>query len=111
MRADDVTFRADAEEFGLDGVEVDVRVDRLFEDGVERFGQAFARRLAVGGRVLVAVGDPDVGDAGVPSCFADRCADLAAGDAVLDPELADRLVAVREGEAVGGFRMGEVRSG
>ena len=55
--------------------------------------QPLARALAVDGHVLVAVGNPDVGHAGRAQLPADRRADLAAGDAVLDPEAADALVA------------------
>ncbi len=91
VRADDVALRADAEQLALDGVAVVLRVDRLGEDRVERLGQPLARPLAVDGRVLRAVGDPDVGDAGRAQRLADRGADPAAGDAVIDPELADRL--------------------
>ena len=36
MRADDVAFRADAEELAFDGVEVESRIERLGEDFVER---------------------------------------------------------------------------
>ena len=92
VRAGRVALRADAEELGLDGVDVVFRVDLLLEDGVERLGQALARAAAVGGRVLHAVRNPEVGEAGVAEGLADRRADLAAADAVLDPELADGLV-------------------
>ena len=108
VRADDVALRADAEELALDGVEVVGRVERLGEDRVERFGEARARGLAVDGGVLHAVGDPDVGHAGGAEGLAHRGADLAAGDAVLDPEAADAGVGVGEGEAVGGLGVGEV---
>ena len=63
VRADDVALRPEAEQLALDGVAVELRVDRLGEDRVERLGQPLARALAVDGRVLGAVGDPDVGDA------------------------------------------------
>ena len=49
-------------------------------------------RVAVGGRVLHAVGNPDVGDAGLAERLAHGRADFAATDAMLDPELADALV-------------------
>ena len=61
------------------------------------------------GSVLVAVGNPDVGHAGRAERLADRGADLPAGDAVLDPELADAFVACGEREAVGRLGMGEER--
>ena len=63
VRADDVALRADAEQLALDGVEVVLRVDLLGEDRVQRLAQPLARGLAVDRDVLVAVGNPDVGDA------------------------------------------------
>ena len=66
--------------------------------------QQLARALAVDGHVLVAVGNPDVGDAGRAQGPADRLADLAAGDAVLDPEAADagsRWASVKPSAALG----------
>ena len=70
-------------------------------------GEPLARAAAVDREVLVAVGNPDVGDAGRAERLADRGADLPAGDAVLDPELADALVGLGEREAVGRFGMRE----
>ena len=109
VRADDVALRADAEQLALDGVAVVLRVDRLGEDRVERIGEPLARPLAVDGTVLGAVGDPDVGDAGGPQGLADRAADPAAGDAVVDPEPPDGRVGVGQGVAVGGQGVGEIR--
>ena len=62
--ADGVGFEADAEEFSFDGVEVECRVDGFGEELVEGLFESEARGEAVGGGVFVAVGDPDVGDAG-----------------------------------------------
>ena len=72
MRADDVAFGADAEELAFDGVEVDA-ADRAVRrrSASSDFGETFARRLAVDGRVLEAVGNPDVGDAGRAECPAE----------------------------------------
>ena len=109
MRADDVALRADAEQLALDGVAVEFGVDRLGEDGVERLGQPLARALAVDGRLLGAVGDPDVGDARRTQGLADRRADPAAGDAVIDPEPPDARVGMGQCVAVGGQRVGEIR--
>ncbi len=80
---------------------------RRSEDLVERLLQDFARAHAVDREILVAVGNPDVGHAGRPLPAAERLADLAAGDAVLDPEAADALVAMAQREAVGRLRMRE----
>src|SRR5207247_6032453 len=107
VRADDVAFTADAEEFWFDGIQIELRRDGLLENGVERFGEAFARGAAVGGRVFVAIGNPDVGDARRAERVADERADFTAADAVFNPEFADGFVAVRERETVGSFRVRE----
>ena len=78
------------------------------EDFVERLLEQLARPLAVDGHVLVAVGNPDVGDAGLAQRPADGRADLAAGDAVLDPEAAYGRIAMGQGEAAGRQGMGEI---
>jgi len=80
----------------------------LLEDRVERFGQTLARTDAIDRRVLHAVGNPEIGDAGVAERFAHRGADAAASDAVLDPERADGRIAVRERDVVVGFGMREI---
>ena len=80
MGADDVAFRADPEEFALDGVAVISWVDWLGEDRIERIGKPLARSLAVDGTILRAVGNPNVGDAGSSECLPDRGADAAASD-------------------------------
>ena len=56
---------------------------------------------------LQSVGNPDVGHAGRFQLLADGRADLAAGDAVLDPEPADARVRMGQREAVGRLGMGE----
>src|SRR5262245_20099439 len=61
--------------------------------------------MAVGGRVLVAVGNPDVGDAGLAERLSDGGADLATAHAMFNPKLANGRVTMRQREAVGGFRM------
>src|SRR5438105_1246432 len=64
MGAGHIAFRSDAEELGFDGIQIVFCVERLSENRVERFGQPLPRSLAIDGRVLEAVGNPDVGDAG-----------------------------------------------
>ena len=76
MRADDVAFRADAEELALDGIEVVGPIDRHGEDFIEGLGQALARGDAIDRQVFHAVGDPHVGDAGLAQGRADGRADL-----------------------------------
>src|SRR3712207_8444633 len=60
----------------------------------EGAGEAFARGFAVRGGVLLAVGDPDVRDTWGAEGLAHGRADPAAGDAMLDPEAADAVIAV-----------------
>src|SRR6185436_15009261 len=64
VRANGAALHADAEEFRLDGIKIVLRRERLLEDGVERGGEAFARSLPVGRRVLETVGYPEVGHTG-----------------------------------------------
>ena len=107
VRPDDVTFRADAEQLGLHRVEDVVGIQRFGENGVERFGQALPRAVPVNRCVLVAVRHPDVGDARRAKCAPHRRADVAADNAVLDPKLADALVAMGEREPVVRVGVGE----
>jgi hypothetical protein len=107
VRAGGVALGADAEEFGLDRVEVVPRVQALLEDGVQGLEQALARAAAVGGGVLHAVGNPQVGQAGCAQRAAEGGADFAAAAAVLDPETPHRGVGRGEGEAVPRARVGE----
>jgi len=71
VRADDVTLRADAEEFGLDGITVILGVESLGKNLVERFFKNHSGRFAVSGHILLAIGYPDVGYAGTVQRFAD----------------------------------------
>ena len=64
------------------------------EDLVQRIGQPLAGTDAIHGDVLVPVGNPDVGHGRRAQLAPHLRADLAAGDAVLDPEIADALVRV-----------------
>ena len=105
VRTGDVRLGADAEQLGLDCVEV-VR-KRFGEDFIECGGQPLAWCHAVGGDVLEAVGNPDVGDRRGAERLAEGVADLAAALRVFDPEPAHAGVAVGQGEAVGSQRVGE----
>ena len=109
VRADHVGFRADAEQFALDGVEIMGRIDRRGEQFVQRPFEYFPRPAAVDRHVLHAVGNPDVGDAGGAQAAAKGLADLAAGDGVLDPEAADAGVAMGQRETVGRLGMRKER--
>ena len=106
VRADGVGFGTDAEELGLDGVEVVFGVEFFGEDFFEGSGEAFAGGGPVKGGVLGAVGYPNIGDGAGAEYFAEVGADAAGGGAVVDPELTDFFVAVRK-RAVGGERVGE----
>ena len=107
VRTDDVAFGADAEQFWFDGVEIEFGRYWVLEDGIERFDEAFARAFAISGSVFVTIGNPEIGDASFAKAFADGCADIAAGDAVTNPELADGFISMGERETVGSFGMGK----
>ena len=98
---------ADAEQFRLHGVEHMLGRQRRLEHLVERLGEPHAGGEPVGGRVLEAVGHPHVRHARCAQGLAHRGPDFAAPSAVLDPEVPDALVGVREREAVGGLGMRE----
>src|ERR1019366_10073254 len=107
VRTDDEAFGANAEELALHGVEVKARIEVLGKDRIEGTLEDLPWRLAVGGGVLEAVGDPDIGDTGRTKGPAEPFADLAASDAVLDPELPDPHIAAAQGEAVVGLGVRE----
>src|SRR5690606_30620687 len=106
VRADRVGLGADAEELGLDGVEVVLGVELFGEDLVERVLEALARTGAVEGRVLGRVRYPNIGDGAGAEFFAEMRADAATGLAVANPERADLFVRMRK-RAVRGERMRE----
>ena len=92
VRADHVAFRADAKQLAFDRVEIVARGSIFSAKTASSDSRSkLARCVAVGGHVLEAVRDPDVGDAAAAQLPAELLADLAAGDAVLDPELADAV--------------------
>ncbi len=108
-RANRIAFGADAEELGFHRVEVNLGIDGFGEYLVQRIRQALARPRAVDGCVFVSIGNPEVGHRGRAKLAAHFGADLAAGDSVLDPEIADAFIGVSQGEAVGRFGMRKIR--
>src|SRR5215211_3832457 len=86
-RADHVAFRANSKQLGLHRIKVVARIDLLSENGIERFKQQAAGCLAVGGCVLVSIGNPDVRYRGGSQFFSKVFANSAAGDTMLHPEL------------------------
>jgi len=107
VRADDIAFGADAEEFWFDRIEIEFWRDWLLENGIQGFDEALAGASAIGGSVFVAIRDPEIGDASFAEAFADGCGDFSAGNAMIDPELADAFVAMGKGKTVGGLGMGK----
>ncbi len=108
MRAHDVGLRADAEELRF-RPRRDCARDRSARRKPRRAMPRGVRAgFAVDRRVLVSIGQPEIRR---PSWSARArpisAGDTAAGDAVIDPELANARVRVGEREAVGGFRVGE----
>src|SRR5437762_6699464 len=71
------------------------------EDLIERFQQAPAGGEPVGRHVFVAVGNPDIHHRGVAELLAERVADPAARDAMIDPELANPRIGMAQCEALG----------
>ena len=69
---------------------------------VEGGGKAFTGRLAIVRHVFRAIRNPDIRDHWRADLPRDFFADLAAGDTAIDPESADRVVRMREREAVAG---------
>ena len=104
-----VALDADAEELRLEERNDGLLVVLVLEDLVERVGHALARPKAIAGLVLVAVWAPEVDAARRLQLFREILADLEALNAVLDPEVADLRVGVREREPVGRHRMREER--
>ena len=108
VRADGVALHADAEELALDRDFDERAVVVGREDFVERLLVDRARRGAVGGDVLEAVGDPDVERGRRPHLAGEVLGDAEARDRVADPEPADLLVLGGERAAGRGERVGEV---
>ena len=79
------------------------RREVLLENGIERFLEALPRGDAVGGRVLVAVGNPNVGYTGTAEGLAKGRADFAGTNAVLNPKFPDIFVAMRKRKTVRRF--------
>jgi hypothetical protein len=74
---------------------------------IQRVQQPLARREAVNGNILHAVRHPDIHHRRRAQLLAKISGYAAAGFAVVDPELADLIVGVRQGKAVGAQRMRE----
>ena len=107
MAANRVTLDTDSEEFALHGVYIPLFGDVRCEDRVETLFEPLTGSGAVDRHVLVAVGNPDVGHDGIAEFFSDVGGDFAAGDAVVDPVLADAGIGAAQGEATFGHRMAE----
>src|SRR6185437_845130 len=105
MRANHITFRANAKELGFDRVEIERGIDLVRKNRVKRLCQKLTRPLPIRGRVFRAIWDPDVGHAGRAECFSKSRTDSPAGDAVVDPELANGRIAMGEGVTRIGFGM------
>ena len=96
MAAHGVALQTDAEQFGFQ-TGLHAR-QLLLQDLVEALGENLAVALALHRHVLRAVVHPDIHDGGVALCLTHRVGDAAAALGVLNPELADGGVGIREGE-------------
>ena len=97
VRAYGVALQSDAEQFSLEAVLH--AVELLFHDFVERGSKDFAIFLALHRHVLRTVVHPDVHDAGVALRLTHGVGDASAALRVLNPEVADALVGVRQRQA------------
>src|SRR5947207_506171 len=107
MRTDYIAFGAEAKELSFDRIEIMPRIELLRENGIKRLLQPLAGCLAVHWDILVAVRNPNVRDARRAECFAHGRANFPAGDAMLNPELANAPVAVRQRETIDGLGVRE----
>src|SRR5438552_546816 len=98
MGADYKALRADAEQLALHCIVMKARVELFGEDFIQRSLEDRARCFAIDRHVLEAIGNPDVGHARRAERLAELRPDFAAGDTVVDPELANALVPVAERE-------------
>ena len=74
---------------------------------VQRFLQAAAGTHPIGGHILVAVGNPDIAQAGGTQLPTKILGDAAASDAMVNPEPAHLLVRMGKSQVIGGHGMGE----
>src|SRR5262245_17010781 len=109
VRADDVALRANAKQFALDRVEIQPRIDRLRKHLVQRPPQQLPWALAIDGKILIAVGNPDIRDAGRAELPAKRFANLAAGDSMRHPEPTNPFVTMSQRKPTVGLRMRKER--
>src|ERR1043166_4364685 len=105
MRTHDITFAAEAKQFWFHCIEIPSRRNIFFKNGIQRSAQTLARRNSIRRRVLVAVGNPDIGHARCPESASESGANLTTTPPMLDPKLADGFVAVGQGESVRGLGM------
>jgi len=103
--ADGVAFRADAEQLALDRVDMVLRAELLGDHLIQRAQQTLTRRQPIHGEIFHAVRHPDIHHRRRAELLAKVSRYATARLAVIDPELADRLVGVRQGESVGAQRM------
>ena len=108
---DGAAFRADAEQLRFDGVQFVFVTDFLRKAFVQRFQKPLAGGIAVGRSVFVTIWCPEVHDARRAQFLAELRADLAAGLAVVDPELADGGIRMGQRQAMVQFRMRIERGG
>ena len=108
-RADGVGFQTNAEDLGLDARENLCLVIRDRQDLIHRLRVAAAGGEAVCRVILIAVGNPEVDDAGLAGFFGEILRNGHAALAVFDPEFADRLIRGRESQTVLDHGVGEER--
>ena len=107
VRAYGAGLHTDAKHLGFHCVDHIVGVQLYGIDFVQRFLQAAAGTHPIGGHILVAVGNPDIAQAGGTQLPTKILGDAAASDAVVNPEPAHLLVRMGKSQVIGGHGMGE----
>ncbi len=101
---DRITFQTDTEQFRLDTI-LHVLILRC-KNLVERLFQYLTVFETAGGNFLAAVMNPEVHDTGIILVFTHLFADPAAAFRMFDPEIADRIVGIRQRQ-IAALRMRE----
>jgi hypothetical protein len=77
-------------------------VEFFLEDDIERRFEPLARAFAIDGHILATIRNPDIGYGGGTELPSHLRTNFAAGDAVIDPELAHMRIAMGKRRAVVG---------
>ena len=99
--ANGIAFGADTEQLALNGVDMVRRIEFFTDNFIQRVQQPLARGEAVDGNIFHAVRHPNIHYRWRPKLLAEISGYAAAGFAVIDPELTNLRIGVRQRKAVG----------